>query len=99
MKHYIYIDKEILNSYISQIYGGILERGKSEKELLEKESQEITSPEEKIKAAVKGGIPGILNGDIETEYELKDKLVKGMDTSNASKEVIEKIYHDNLLDI
>ena len=64
MKHYIYIDKEILNSYISQIYGGILERGKSEKELLEKESQEITSPEEKIKAAVKGGIPGILNGDI-----------------------------------
>ena len=98
MKHYIYIDKEILNSYISQIYGGILERGKSEKELLEKESQEITSPEEKIKAAVKGGIPGILNGDIETEYDLKDKLVKGMDTSNASKEVIEKIYHDNLLD-
>lgn len=47
MKHYIYIDKEILNSYISQIYGGILERGKSEKELLEKKSQEITSPEEK----------------------------------------------------
>ena len=32
MKHYIYIDKEILNSYISQIYGGILERGKAEKE-------------------------------------------------------------------
>ena len=28
MKHYIYIDKEILNSYISQIYGGILERGR-----------------------------------------------------------------------
>ena len=36
MKHYIYIDKEILNSYISQIYGGILERGKAEKELVEK---------------------------------------------------------------
>ena len=48
MKHYIYIDKEILNSYISQIYGGILERGKAEKELVEKETQEITTPEERM---------------------------------------------------
>ena len=98
MKHYIYIDKEILNSYISQIYGGILEKGKSEKQQLKKETQEIISPEEKIKATIKGGIPGILNGDIETEYDLKTKLAKEIDNSNASKEVIEKIYHDNLLD-
>ena len=98
MKHYIYIDKEILNSYISQIYGGILDRGKSENELIKKEAQEIITPEEKIKATVKGGIPGILNGDIETEYDLKDKFVREIDSSSASKEVIEKIYHDNLLD-
>ena len=98
MKHYIYIDKEILNSYISQIYGGILERGKAEKELVEKETQEITTPEERIRATIKGGIPAILNSDIETEYDLKEKSMRGVDNSNTSKEVIEKIYHDNLLD-
>ena len=31
MKHYIYIDKEIVNSYISQIYGGILNKEQTEK--------------------------------------------------------------------
>ena len=98
MKHYIYIDKEILNSYISQIYGGILERGKAEKELVEKETQEITTPEERIRATIKGGIPAILNSDIETEYDLKEKSMRGVDNSNTSKEVIGKIYHDNLLD-
>ena len=98
MKHYIYIDKDILNSYISQIYGGILERGKSEKEHLEKETQETTSPEEKIKATVKGGIHGLLNGNIEANYDVNSKIVEEIDNSNVSKEVIEKIYHDNLLD-
>lgn len=98
MKHYIYIDKEILNSYISQIYGGILEKGKSEKEIIKKDTRTIKSPEEKIKATVKGGIPGILNGNIEAEYDLKNKLVDEINNSDASREVIEKIYHDNLLD-
>lgn len=98
MKHYIYIDREILNSYISQIYGGILEKGKSEKEVVEKDSKQITSPEEKIKATINGGIPGILNGNLETEYNTNNKIKEETDTSNASKEVIEKIYHDNLLD-
>lgn len=98
MKHYIYIDKEILNSYISQIYGGILEKGKSEKECAKKQIWETISPEEKIKATLKGGLPGILNANFETEFSVKDKTVKGIDNYNASKEVIEKIYHDNLLD-
>ena len=98
MKHYIYIDKEILNSYISQIYGGILEKGQSEKECAQKQVEEIISPEEKIKATLKGGIPGILNANIETQFDVKDKKIKETDNYNASKEVIEKIYHDNLLD-
>lgn len=98
MKHYIYIDKEILNSYISQIYGGILERGKAEKESLKKETQEATTPEEKIRATIKGGIPAITDVKVETEYNPKEKLVRGEDISNTSREVIEKIYHDNLLD-
>ena len=98
MKHYIYIDKEILNSYISQIYGGILEKEKSEIEIAEKKGQEIISPEEKIKATIKCGIPGILNGDIEAEYNPNLKDIRKVDNSNVSKEVVEKIYHDNLLD-
>ena len=98
MKHYIYIDKEILNSYISQIYGGILDKGKTEKEIEKDATIKIETPEEKIKAAIKGGIPGIINGDIETEYQIEDKEIKEINKSNVSKEVIEKIYHDNLLD-
>lgn len=98
MKHYIYIDKEILNSYISQIYGGILEKGKSEKECSQKQVEETKSPEEKIKATLKGGLSGIIKANIETEIDLKNKTVKETDNYNASKEVIEKIYHDNLLD-
>lgn len=98
MKHYIYIDKEILNSYISQIYGGVLEKGKTEKECTQKQTEETISPEEKIKATLKGGLPGVINANIETEFSSKDKTLKGTDNYNASKEVIEKIYHDNLLD-
>lgn len=98
MKHYIYIDKDILNSYISQIYGGILEKGKSERKVVEDEAQTIKSPEERIKATVNGGIPGIIGGDIEVEYGTKNSLIEEIKNSNASKEVIEKIYHDNLLD-
>ena len=30
MKHYIYVDSEILKSYVSQIYGGIIEKETSE---------------------------------------------------------------------
>lgn len=98
MKHYIYIDKEIVNSYISQIYGGILDKEKTEKaNTIEKENK-IDTPEERIKATVKGGLPGIISGDIETEYDTKEKETKSLTDTSISKEVIEKIYHDNLLD-
>lgn len=73
MKHYIYIDKEILNSYISQIYGGILDKERTEKLKNLKQAEELITPEEKIKATVKGGIPGIISGDIDVEYDIKKK--------------------------
>lgn len=50
MKHYIYIDKEILNSYISQIYGGILEKGHQEQENVNGEIHQNETPEEKNKS-------------------------------------------------
>ncbi len=98
MKHYIYIDKEILNSYISQIYGGILDKERTEKLKNLKQAEELITPEEKIKATVKGGIPGIISGDIDVEYDIKEKEMNSYTSENESKEVIEKIYHDNLLD-
>lgn len=45
MKHYIYIDKEILNSYISQIYGGILDKERTEKLKNLKQAEELLTPE------------------------------------------------------
>lgn len=98
MKHYIYIDKEILNSYISQIYGGILDKERTEKLKNLKQTEEQITPEEKIKATVKGGIPGIISGDINVEYDTKEKKINSYASENETKEVIEKIYHDNLLD-
>ena len=98
MKHYIYIDKEILNSYISQIYGEILDKERTEKLKNLKQAEELITPEEKIKATVKGGIPGIISGDIDVEYDIKEKEMNSYTSENESKEVIEKIYHDNLLD-
>lgn len=98
MKHYIYIDKEIVNSYISQIYGGLLDKERTEQSKDLKANKEINTPEEKIKATVKGGIPGIISGDINVEYDTSEKETNTYLTENVSKEVIEKIYHDNLLD-
>lgn len=98
MKHYIYIDREILNSYISQIYGGILNKEKTEKANTMEKEHHIETPEEKIKATVKGGLPGIISGDTESEYDIKGKEEKSLIDTNISKEVVEKIYHDNLLD-
>lgn len=98
MKHYIYIDKEIVNTYISQIYGGILNKEQTEKSNKIEEGHQLDTPEEKIKATVKGGLPGIISGDIETEYDAKEKETKSLIGTNTSKEVVEKIYHDNLLD-
>ena len=98
MKHYIYIDKEILNSYISQIYGGILDKEKTEKANMIEKEHKMDTPEERIKATVKGGLPGIISGDIEAEYDIKEKETKSLTDTSISKEVIEKIYHDNLLD-
>lgn len=98
MKHYIYIDKEILNSYISQIYGGILEKGHQEQANMNGEVHQNETPEEKIKATINGGIKGLLNADITTEFDVKEKKIDTFNTSNTTKEVVEKIYHDNLLD-
>lgn len=63
-----------------------------------KQAEELITPEEKIKATVKGGIPGIISGDIDVEYDIKEKEMNSYTSENESKEVIEKIYHDNLLD-
>lgn len=98
MKHYIYIDKEIVNSYISQIYGGILNKGQTEKSNRIENGHKVDTPEEKIKATVKGGLPGIISSNIETEYDTKQKETKSIIGTSTSKEVVEKIYHDNLLD-
>ena len=89
---------EILEKDLERKFAESEQKKQELEELVEKETQEITTPEERIRATIKGGIPAILNSDIETEYDLKEKSMRGVDNSNTSKEVIEKIYHDNLLD-
>ena len=56
MKHYIYIDKEMLDSYISQIYGGIVKNEKNELSYEHKDESSIKSPEMEIKSKIEGGI-------------------------------------------
>ena len=97
MKHYIYSDTNILNSYISQIYDGVLKGKKTEnkKETLNEDT--INSPKEKITSTIDGGIPAVIKGTIQANYERENKQEKFSDVSVAS-EVIETIFHDNLLD-
>lgn len=97
MKHYIYVDKEILDSYISQIYGGILKNEKSEHKIEKMNEKEVTTPEMKIKATIEGGIPKLLNGNLDGELA-SGTMVTNNSNSEVGNEVIEKIYHDNLLD-
>ena len=97
MKHYIYIDKEMLDSYISQIYGGIVKNEKNELSYEHKDESSIKSPEMEIKSKIEGGISKLAQANIEGTLNTG---IKTNTNSNAElvNKVVEKIFHDNLLD-
>ena len=97
MKHYIYVDSEILKSYVSQIYGGIIEKETSENQYTYEKKEKNTTPEETIKDTVEGGLP-FLKAKLELNSTTKPENIDENNESNVSKDVVEKIYYDNLLD-
>lgn len=96
MKHFIYLNTDVLNSYLSQINDGIVNKVKSEvyDEVKKTSNETITTKENKFEGGFK--VPGI--------FDMKfTETPEGIKTTNAltqleyGKELIEKMLHDNAL--
>jgi len=96
MKHFIYLNTDILNSYLSQINDGIINKVQSETydEVTNASKETVVTKESKFKTDV--GIPGLFTMQFAETPE-------GVKTANAltqleyGKELIEKMLHDNAL--
>lgn len=97
MKHFVYSDTELINSYISQIYDGLLMKTVNESQD-EIASTSVTSETDGSKQTlVDFGLKPFFNirigdnSDIEATTTTLSQLESG-------KELIEKIFHDNSLE-
>ncbi len=87
MKHYIYIDKEILNSYISQIYGKILDKEKIEKVNVKSILPEIISGNIELEYAIKEKSATKLLGENLGNQKFVNELI-----SKQDRNAIQKVY-------
>ncbi|WP_302537557.1 DUF6414 family protein [Clostridium saudiense] len=94
MKHFIYLNTDILNSYLSQIDDGIINKSQTEvcDEVTTSSDEEITSKGNKFETKL--GLASIL-GMTFTETPEAVKTTNALSQIESGKELIEKVLHDN----
>lgn len=93
MKHIVYLDTDVLNSYISQIYDGLIKS--NTQETGDQNQQQHHTSEQSSQAKFSVGLKGLLG------TEVNDGIFEeGSTLSNTEygRELIEKIFHDNAID-
>ena len=94
MKHFIYLNTDILNSYLSQIDDGIINKSQTEviDEVVTSSDEAITSHENKFETNI--GLASLLGMKF-TETPEGIKTTNALSQIESGKELIEKLLHDN----
>lgn len=94
MRRFIYLDTEVINSYLAQIQNGLIKQE-------EKEHQQINTAENGVEKtlSVQGTIGGkILGIGAEGSSDYEYKRLKNNESSELVRDVETKIIHDNSFD-
>ena len=91
MRRFIYLDTDTLNSYLAQIYGGLVEKTETEKQ-----SSKTNKKESSNSFGAVGQIAAKLFGKgVEGKLDYTFKKLKGSNNTELIKDVQTKIIHDN----
>lgn len=94
MKHFVYLDTDILNSYLSQINDGLLKNTVNEvcDEVVTKKEENSKPGEEKFKTEI--GIPSLFKMTFSDDKDVLN-TTNTLSQIESGRELIEKIIHDN----
>ncbi|OSA98091.1 UNVERIFIED_ORG: hypothetical protein B2H98_05195 [Clostridium botulinum] len=97
MRHFVYLDTDTLNSYLSQINGGLLKSTVNEvKDEVATTTHENTNPG-KSNFTTEMGFKPILNFKFSEDKDVIN-TTNTLSQTETGKELIEKILHDNALE-
>lgn len=97
MKHFVYLDTDLINSYLAQIDEGLTNMKQTEIESIRTESKTQENVPGKDRTLMSIGLSSLLN----FQYELEDEHTRGINAishTEAGKEILSKIIHDNSYD-
>lgn len=94
MKQFIYMNTDIINSYVSQLNGGLIVGSHTEVSDSTTQSNTENISNQGDKGTFKGNLFGLLQGGLETQDEsVTDSTA--IIQSQSGRELIDKIIHDN----
>lgn len=97
MKHFVYLDIDIINSYLAQLNDGLINSVGKENVAEVTEGKQLEDNPITDESTIGINIPGIFNykHNINSEYITE---VNTITQTNAGREIISKIIHDNSYD-
>lgn len=98
MKQFVYLNTDIINSYLSQIYGGLPDHSQSSTETKVSEHNENHIQHESADLSAEAQLPLLLKGML----NLNDSILKDIQSvtqTTAGNEMISKVFHDNSYDL
>jgi len=97
VKHFVYLDTDLINSYLAQIDDGLVNSRKFEEQRCRTE----VKTEEDMPATGKSNISMGLSSLLGYQYNFENEYIKEINTisqTEAGKEILSKIIHDNSFD-
>lgn len=97
MKHFVYLDTDLINSYLAQLNNGLVKSRQEENTASITEEKGIEDMPFTGKSILGLNIPGLFK----YEHGIDDEYIKEVSTisqTNAGKEILSKIIHDNSYD-
>lgn len=98
MKHFIYMDTEIVNSYISQLNDGLITKTQTEVGDQTSTSSTETNTDSTITSQYKLSIPAIFTAGIDKKDDFISTAT-ALTQSQSGKELIDKLLHDNAFNL
>lgn len=97
MNHIVYLNTDILNSYLSQINDGLVNKNFSETQDIIKNSKEETNSPGNKNTDVKFSLPKLISMGFSEDSDF-EKTTNILSQLESGRELIEKILHDNALE-
>lgn len=94
MKHFVYLDTDLINSYLAQLNDGLIKSKQEESETSVTEGKGMEDIPATDGSTVGINIPGIFKYDHEINNDYI-KEVNSISQTNAGREILSKIIHDN----